>query len=146
MKMFHKRYELLRETPTHKAGWPLRWDGKRRKYFYPKVSTWSSDKGGPDIYLDSNGPAYTIEEVESKPDWFKPSDEAVPYVPAFPSKDDLEEFVYLSFETRLVDDVDECRALSDLFRSDEFRGNLYDFVRDEYNRHHFGTRYSEATT
>lgn len=135
-KTYYSQYELLRDTPTHKAGWPLRWDGTRRKYFFPKPSTWGYNKGEPDIYKDYNGQSFTIDEVEGMPDWFKPVGEPTEYVPAFPSKEDLEEYVYLGFETRLVDDVDICRALNDLFNSKDFQEDLYLWVKLKYEQFH----------
>lgn len=135
-KKYYYQYKLLKDTPSFGAGWPLKWDGTRRKYYFPKVSSWGFDKGEPDISLDYNGQSFSLEEVENKPDWFEPIGKPKRYIPAFPSPTALEEYVYLRFENRLVDGVDECRALSDLWNDDNFQKNLYKFVKTEYEKLH----------
>lgn len=140
-RKYHKRYELLKDTPIYPAGWPLQWDGTRRKYYFKKVSSRSFDfdDGEPDIYSDYNGQCFTLEQIEAKPEWFKPVGEADDYTPSFPTKGAISEFVDLNFETRLVDDVDVCRSLNDLFRLKSFQDELYDFVKLKYEQLHFKT-------
>jgi len=135
-KTYYKEYSLLKDTPTKEKGWPLRWDGTRRKYYYPKPSTWGQDKGKPDMYLDYDGESFTIEQVEASSDWFKPKGEPTEYVPAFPSEKDIDEYVNLNFETNLVDSVDVCRAMNDLFRDKEFQKELYYYVKYKYEKKH----------
>jgi hypothetical protein len=133
---YYRTYELLKDTPTHKAGWPLRWDGTRRKYYFPKASTFKFDFGTPEPWLDYNGQSFERDEVESKPDWFKPEGKPTAFVPAFPSESKIEEYVYLNFETRLSDDVDVCRALSDLFNDKTFQKEMYHYVKYKYQNFH----------
>lgn len=133
---YYKRYTLLKDTPSFKSGWPIKWDGSRRRYFFSKPKTWGYNKGEPDIYLDYNGQSFTREEIESKPEWFKPEGEPTDFVPPFPKRGDLDEYVHLTFETRLVDDVDICRALNDLFDDKEFQESLYDWVKYKYEQFH----------
>ena len=135
-RMYYVNYKLLKDTPDHKQGWPIKWDGTRRKYFFNKVSTWSNDAGKPDYCLDYNGQSFTIDEIESKTEWFEPTGASRQFIPEFPSRTKLSEFVNLNFENRLVDDVDEARALSDVWVDKQFNDNLYNFVKSEYNRVH----------
>lgn len=132
---YYREYTLTKDTPKHKKGWPLKWSGGRNRYYFAKASTWDWEKGKPDIYLDYNGESYSIEEVQSS-DWFKPVGRALPFIPKFPSKNALSEFVSLDFEIHLVDDVDECRAMNQLFDSKKFQDELYEFVKDKYNEFH----------
>lgn len=39
-------------------------------------------------------------------------------------------------ETRLVNDVDECRAMNKLFDTEQFQDKLYDFVKKEYDEYY----------
>lgn len=135
-KQYFKHYELLKDTPNFKAGWPVRWDGSRRKYYFVRPSTWGYDKGEPDIYLDYDGQSYSLEEMEEKSEWFKPTGEPTEYVPAFPSRTGIEEYVYLSFETRLSDQDDTCRAMNELFNDKDFQESLYDWTKYKYEQFH----------
>lgn len=135
-KQYFKRYELLKDTPSFKAGWPIRWDGSRRKYYFVKPSTWGYNKGEPDIYLDYDGQSYSIEEIEQKTEWFKPVGEPTEYVPAFPSRSEVEEYVNLAFETRFSNDDDTCRAMNDLFNDKDFQESLYDWTKYKYEQFH----------
>lgn len=135
-KTYYRDYKLLKDTPNYPKDWPLQWDGIRRKYFFKNVSKWEYELGKPDYTLDYKGQSFTLEEIENKSDWFKPVGKANQFIPKFPTPKDLEEYVHLNFENRLVDDVDECRALTDLWEDKQFQTNLYEFVKSEYNRHY----------
>lgn len=136
MKTYYREYRLLKDTPDYKAGWPLKWDGIRRKYYFSKVCNWGHNRGQPDYELDYGGQSFTLEKVESMPDWFKPTGQPAPFIPLFPSRDKISEYVGLNFENHLVDDVDICRALTDVWEDRQFRVNLYEFVKGEYERVH----------
>jgi len=131
---FYHKYELAQDTPKYKKGWPIRWSGQDEKYYPYKPSDWVSDKGSPSIYLDKSQ-QYTMEEV-SQTEWFTPVGDPKPFIPPFSSLSKLNDFVYLEFETRLVADVDECRAMKKLFKTDKFTHELYEFVKSKYNEFH----------
>jgi hypothetical protein len=135
MKFAHN-YKLNKDLPKYKKGWTVGWDGNKQKFFPHKVRhhDWE-DKSKPDIYLDYNHEGYSVEEVSDKV-WFTPAGKLVDFIPQFPTMKRLEDFMYLSFETRLVNDVDECRALNDLFNDPKFKDNLYSFIKGEYERKH----------
>ena len=132
MKFAHK-YKLKKDLPNYKEGWVFRWSGSRMKFYPCKSSTFGYNKGEPDIYLDYEHQGYTVEEIQNE-EWFTPDSQLVDFIPAFPSKNDIGDFVHLHLETRLVDDVDECRAMNNLFDEDLFKDNLYNFVKSEYER------------
>ncbi len=134
MKFSHN-YVLAKDTPTHKRGWPLRWHGGQRKFYFSTVSTWGYNKGEPDIYLDMEGASYTVEQILNT-EWFTSNGGETDFIPAFPSEKKLEEYMYLLPELRLVEDVDECRAIADLFKSNGFTNRLYDFYKKEYEHFH----------
>lgn len=132
MKFAHN-YKLNKDLPKYKKGWEFRWSGSHQKFYPATVSTWGYNKGEPDIYLDYEHQGYTVDEVQDK-EWFSPDGKLVDFIPPFPTIHKIKDFVYLSFETRLVDDVDECRAMNKLFDEDSFKENLYNFVKKEYDR------------
>lgn len=132
MKFAHN-YILNKDLPKYKKGWPFRWSGNQNRFYPAKASDWGYNKGQPDIYLDYEHQGYTIDEIQDK-DWFIPNGELVDFIPPFPEKNKIGEYVYLTFETRLVNDVDECRAMNGLFDDKSFQDRLYDFVKKEYDR------------
>lgn len=132
MKFSHK-YKLNRDLPNYKKGWKLGWSGIRERFFPYKPSPWKSDFGKESHYLDFDHQGFTVETVKDT-EWFTPIGTEVDFTPKFPDKNDIYKFIHLGFETRLVDDVDECRSMNKLFGSGEFDDNLYEFVKSEYNR------------
>lgn len=130
MKKFSHTYKLKKDTPKYKKGWELKWDGEM--FYFREVSRYGFDKGKPGIYLDRKTSGYTLEEIQNT-DWFEPVGELVDFIPKFPSKKNIEEFVYLNFETRLVDTVDECRTMNNLFKTKKFQDDLYKFIKEQYN-------------
>jgi len=132
---FHHKYKLKKDTPKYKKGWPLSWCGGAEKFYFCKVSPWKHDKGKPDIYLDLEHHGYTVEEIKNT-EWFSPVGKECDFIPPFPSKGAIEEFTNLDFEMHLVQDVDECRAMSNLFEREAFKDKLYEFVKNEYNKYY----------
>ena len=128
---FSHTYELLKDTPKYKKGWKLRWSGGNEKFYFYKKSTWGYNKGEPDIYLDLESTGFTLEEIQDT-EWFKPTGELVDYIPSFPNKKDLKEYMYLLPETRLVDDVDICRAINRMLNNTKFQDQLYEFYKQKY--------------
>ena len=133
---FHKRYKLVKGLPTYPQDWEVGWCGSRQK-FYPykvRVHDWE-DKTKPDIYKDYDHQGFTVEQVKDL-NWFSPIGKSVDFVPAFPSRKELEDYMYLLPETRLVDDVDECRCISQMLNSNIFQDRLYSFYKEEYEAFH----------
>lgn len=124
---YYREYRLKKDTPTHVAGWAVRWSGMQRKFFPVKI--------GSPFELDTSNVYYTVEQVKNT-EWFEPIGQAYPFIPAFPTFANIKEFMYLLPELRLVDDVDECRAISDLLNDPSFERRLYDFYKAEYNAFH----------
>jgi len=128
---FTHKYKLLKDLPNYKAGWTLGWDGEK---FYPyKKSEWEFDNGKESIYLDKNSQGYSVEEIKDTT-WFEPIGKEVDFIPKFPSKSKIDEFVSLDFETKLINQVDECRAMNNLFDNKQFKDDLYSFVKGKYDQ------------
>lgn len=135
MKTFCKNYVYKKDTPEYPKGWKIKFDGSRRKYYPYKPSEWKYDEGKESIYLDYEHGGYSIKEIENE-EWFTATSKPTRYIPDFPNEQKISEFTYLDLETRLVDDVDECRAMNELFSSASFKKDLYNFVKDSYNSFH----------
>lgn len=134
MKFAHN-YKLLKPIPGYDAGRTIRWHGNNQRFYFFKISEWKHDNGAEGIYLDFEGPKFTVEQAQD-PTWFEPIGELVDFIPQFPSYEALCEYVDLLPNCRLVDDVDQCRAINMLLGSDTFRHRLYEFYRQEYNEFH----------
>ncbi len=135
MKFSHT-YKLNKDLPKYKAGWTLGWNGNTEK-FYPhaiRKFDWE-DKSKPDYCLDLEHQGYSLQEIKNE-DWFSPVGKEKDFIPKFPARNKIEEFIYLDLETRLVDDIDEARALNRLFESKDFKTDLYNFIKIKYNKFH----------
>jgi len=122
---FAERYKLLKDTPTHKAGSVLIWEGMAQLFYF----TVPGEKYDP----DRNGPHFTVEQIQDA-EWFMPMKPLKPFIPKFPSRKNLEEFATLDANCRLVDSVDECRAINGLINDPKFQRRLYDFYKQEYEK------------
>lgn len=130
-KKFSHQYKLKKDLPTYPKGWKISWDGDR---FYPfKKSTWKHDEGKESIYRDREHTGYTVDEIKNT-EWFEPNSPEVDFIPKFPDSKSIDEFVYLEFDLRKVDTVDECRAMGKLFESNKFQKDLYEFVKAKYDK------------
>lgn len=126
MKFAH-RYKLLKDIPGYEAGRVVEWSGCHGQRFYFRK---------PDsIYLDLEGPKFTVEQVQGK-EWFAPEGKLVDFIPAFPSRRRLDEYVDLMPSCRLVDDVDQCRAINVLLNDANFQKRLYQFYKGQYEAFH----------
>lgn len=134
MKFAH-RYKLLKDIPGYAAGRTIAWHGGIGRFFFRAISEWKHDNGAEGIYLDYEGPKFTVEQAQD-PAWFEPLSALVDFIPAFPSRENLSEFVDLTPECRLVDDVDECRAIRALLNDDKFQQRLYEFYKAQYEDFH----------
>jgi hypothetical protein len=132
MTKFAHMYRLTTDLPGYKAGRRVRWDGGRQRFYFYKLTEKGYDKGEESIYADFEGMSFTLEQVQED-GWFKTEGELRDFIPAFPARAALTEFVDLVPDCRLVDDVDECRAINGLLASDAFQERLYGFFRKEYN-------------
>jgi len=131
---YYSTYKLLKELPDYKTGWLFSWCGMRRNYL----------PHSPDCFMETGVSRYgkdydskttfTKEEVELKSDWFEPFGESQVWIPVFPKRLDLKEFVNLEAETRLVDTVDFCRAFNDMTEDPDFTEALYQFYKESYNK------------
>lgn len=81
--------------------------------------------------------SYTKERIEAETEWFEPFGKSSDFYPKFPSRSEITQYAYLQLETRLVDSFDEARCLSDLFTDKEFEADLYEFVKEKYNKKYF---------
>jgi len=131
---YHRQYKLNKDLPKYKNGWTFTWCGSRQKFFPNKVRTYGwEDKNIPDYTLDYESYGYSVDEIKDT-EWFTPIGKELDFIPKFPSKNKLEEYIYLTPETRLVNDVDECRAINGLLDDKKFQDNLYEFYKNEYNK------------
>jgi hypothetical protein len=132
---FTHRYKLLKDTPKYKAGWELGWSGNDGKFYFYKVSEWKHDNGKRSIYLDYDSKGFSVEEIKDT-EWFKPIGKEVDFIPRFPSRARIEEYIDLMPSCRLVNNVDECRAINLMLDNKEFQNRLYDFYNEQYNAFH----------
>lgn len=132
---FAHGYKLLKDVPGYAAGRTVRWDGNAQRFRFRAISEWKHDNGDEGIYLDYDGPKFTVEQA-SDAAWFEPLGDLVDFIPAFPTSKALDEFIYLTPECRLVNDVDVCRAINALLNDKGFQDRLYGFYRTEYNAFH----------
>ena len=126
---FAKEYSLLCDLPTHKAGSKLGWDGVRQFFYFdlPKEREFDLSR------RDYDGPKFTVDQVQDTK-WFKAVGKLRPFVPPFPSRKCIEQYASLDAECRMVDEVDECRALNGLIFDPKFQQRLYDFYKQEYDK------------
>jgi hypothetical protein len=121
---YYRQYKLKKELPDYPVGWLFSWCGNRQQYIPHKV----------DWRTYESKTRFTKDEIESKHDWFEPVGTAKDFYPQFPSQRKLDEFVYLEAETRLVDDVDFCRAFNELQKDNGFVKRRYEFYKTEYEQ------------
>lgn len=134
MKTYYRKYELLKDTPDFPKGWLFSWEGTQKLYYPHQEAGFLYEKNhlcNP-YSTDFKKTGYTLDYIESHPEWFKPIDKKIKFYPDFPTKERIGDYVYLRFETRLVDDVDECRAMNELFDDKKFESDLYAFVKEKY--------------
>lgn len=130
MKFAH-RYKLLKPFPGHDVGDEISWHGADQRFYF-----WQIRRSNLELSRrDFDGARFTVDQVQDA-EWFKPLDTLREFIPAFPSRKKLEDYVDLSPQCRLVDDVDECRAINALINDPGFQGRLYDFYREQYNEFH----------
>lgn len=134
MKFSHN-YKLLKDIPGYAAGRTVGWDGNNQRFYFRAISEWKHDNGAEGIYLDRDGPKFTVEQVQDVP-WFQPQGEMREFIPPFPSRKELDQFVTLTAECRLVNDVDECRAINAMLEDKNFQKLLYEFYHTQYNAFH----------
>lgn len=131
---YYRTYKLKKDLPEFPIGWLFSWCGVRQMYI-PHEKDWRGGTEPAQYGKDySSKTQFTKQEVESKTDWFQSFGKASNFTPPFPSQHALEEFVYLKPETRLVDDVDICRCLNELFDDEGFEERHYRFVKEEYEK------------
>lgn len=134
MKFAHC-YKLLKDIPGYSAGRTISWDGNRQHFFFRKLSEWKHDNGAEGIYSDYDGPKFTVEQAQDAT-WFEPIGSLVDFIPTFPTRTRLDDFIYLTPECRLVNDVDECRAINAMLDDKGFQQRLYEFYKEQYNDFH----------
>lgn len=130
MKFAH-RYILRKPIPGYNVGREVTWHGANQRFYFRTVDA----KGNERMHIDFEGPKFTVEQVQDS-EWFAPNSDLVDFIPAFPSRKDLDEYVYLTPDCRLVDDVDVCRAINTMLGSEKFQAALYEFYREQYNAFH----------
>ncbi len=129
------QYKLTKDLPKYKKGWTLKWSGSRRLFFPYLPSEWKMDEGKESINLDYKHQGYSFDEIRDR-EWFEPAGKFVDFIPKFPSKENIKEYFDLLPEGRLVQDVDEARAITDLLDDKTFQDELYEFYKDKYNKFH----------
>jgi len=132
---FAHNYMLLKDIPGYKAGRTINWHGATQRFYFRKISEWKHDNGAEGIYLDFDGPKFTVDQVHDT-EWFEPKGELVDFIPPFPNHAVLDQYVDLIPDCHLVDDVDQCRAINMMLRDAGFQRRLYEFYREQYNLFH----------
>lgn len=130
MKFAH-RYKLLKDFPGHAAGEEVSWRGDTQRFYFHEKKRGEFDL----LRQDMEGPKFTVEQVQDKK-WFKPLQPLRNFIPKFPDRKALDEYIYLTPDCRLVNDVDECRAINAMLDDKGFQDRLYEFYRIEYNTFH----------
>lgn len=134
---YNTKYKLLKDTIDFPKGWIFSWEGGSRLYI-PNKAKKSYDRENLeicdlyDVDYAKKQHAITKEKIETLKDWFIPFGEIKDYYPDFPSFENINKFLHLYLETRLIDSVDECRALNDLFNLPDWKSKLYNFIKNEY--------------
>src|SRR5688572_30493953 len=100
MKFAHN-YKLLKPIPGYAAGRTINWHGANNRFYFRKISEWRHDNGAEGIYLDFEGPKFTVEQAQD-PAWFEPIGELVDFIPQFPSCESLHQYVHLIPDCHLV--------------------------------------------
>lgn len=121
------RYKLLKDTPTHKAGTIVRWDGISQFFYFDKAKTGALALSEH----DREAPRFTVKQIQDT-EWFKPMEKLRPFIPPFPSRQTIDQYVRLDAECRMVDTVDVCRAINTLIGDEEFQRRLYGFYKQQY--------------
>lgn len=136
MKKYYKKYKLLKDTIDYKTGWLFSWEGTRRLYYpHQEAGFLYEGKHICNPYSsDFDKIGYPMEYIESHPEWFKSLGKQINFYPTFPSRNKIGDYLHLSFEIRLMDSVDECRAMNELFDDKKFQDELYDFVKEKYEK------------
>jgi hypothetical protein len=129
-RQFAHTYKLVRDIPGYKAGRTVYGHGDNQRFYFHQM------RGDEEsIYLDMKGASFTLDQVQED-GWFKPIGRLTDFIPPFPDPKRLPEFVDLIPDCRLVNDVDECRAINAMLADAGFQKRLYDFYRQEYNEFH----------
>lgn len=130
MKFAH-RYKLLKAMPGHNAGEEVCWRGGTQRFYFSQKREHEHDLRRDDM----DGLKFTVDQIQDA-DWFAPTGELVDFIPPFPSRTKIEEFIYLIPDCRLVDDVDECRVINQMLSNKSFQRCLYEFYKKEYEAFH----------
>ena len=135
----HREYELLIDLPSgEKKGsrYFMKTKGEDAKVEFV-LGTYSEHSDTWYSYsVDRTKTTFSVEQVMDEK-FFKPHGKKVPIVPKFPSYKKIDEFYHLIGENRLVDDVDEVRAINPIFYSEEFKKGVYDLLRKMYKKKYF---------
>ncbi len=132
MKQFYRQYELLKDLPELPKGTVLKWDCWIERF---------TDIGD---YIGLNKPtpkvSYTLEVIESKPDWFKGIGEQREYYPQFPSKEDFYSRdsghgnYAVTLEYGHNDMCRVCQLLNKLDILQKVRDTAYEVIKAEYEK------------
>lgn len=143
MKSYYKEYELLVDLPTgEKKGSHFFFhvsNDNDTKIWYQvgKLSEYSTQENKWYSDWESKGIKLSIEQMTSN--FFKPIGEPKPLYPKFPNKEEIKEFYSLVGESRLVNSVDEVRAINQVFYSEEYYNACYDILKKMYEDKFFNS-------
>lgn len=147
-KTYYNEYELLVDLPTGE---------KKGDHFFFHVSNddcnriWYQVGELHEILTKKWYQSWSTTGVKLKieqmtPNFFKPIGEPRNLYPTFPTIDKIEEFIYLVGETKLVNSVDEIRAIKPIFYSEEYKNACYELLKSMYNKKYHSTRYTKDYT
>lgn len=138
MEKYNTVYRLKKDIPQSKAGRLLRHDVRDgeikyhfvREYCEEDIKWNNSQDYGYEPFGDIR---FSLEEIKNE-DFFEPIGDWKSLYPKFPSEKEIDEFLYLIGDTRLVDSVDFIRAVNPILESKEYRTEVYNLLKNKYNK------------
>lgn len=85
-KQFVRKYVLLKDTPATEAGHCITWDARKGVY---------------QTFMQPVTEEFSLELVETKPDWFKPITGPEPYYPPLKLDDSVMNFLRNVYEAEI---------------------------------------------
>jgi hypothetical protein len=129
MKKFYKEYLLLKDTPELKAGQTVKWNPWKERF--TDIGDWAGLNPPPEKV------SYTLELIESKPQWFDGVGEQRDYYPPFPNKKDFYEYEgcghhYVGLELGHNQMCRFCTVMGRVDFEQEAKDAMYELAKKKY--------------
>lgn len=141
MKKIYKKYQLLQDLPTKKAGRCIYFQNEDEKYYFKLLNKeFYNDTIDPEeesLYIDRKSESYSLEEVKNNKKFFKPIGELFDLIPKFPSFSDFfdnsDGHFYIG-ETRHNGLCHFCCKLKKIITSNEYEKSCYELLKKLYSQ------------